>query len=208
MNKGKVPILPAFMNINNEKSIIKNPQCAVIIKDLSYFCNELHLASLVSCYGQCVKVHICRSEADNNRSLLYSFVELSSEEAVLTLIEELHAVIFMGRQLRIQRCHDHLETRDVFSNKTEKAGIQILVRFQSIDDKVNFFPLCRFLYEVTLISSLFLSLTVLSMKNCYECFSWTAEISKMLLSKDIHRYPLPLSLYLLLFLNIFSLFHF
>jgi RNA recognition motif-containing protein len=191
MNKGKVPILPAFMNINNEKSIIKNPQCAVIIKDLSYFCNELHLASLVSCYGQCVKVHICRSEADNNRSLLYSFVELSSEEAVLTLIEELHAVIFMGRQLRIQRCHDHLETRDVFSNKTEKAGIQILVRFQSIDDKVNLILLCRFfLYELTLNSSLFRSLTVLSMKNYYECFSWTAEISKMPLFKDIHRYTI------------------
>lgn len=138
MMKGKVPLMPSYLNFNNEKSIIKNPQCAVIIKDLSYFCNELHLTNLCSCYGQCMKVHICRSEADNNRSLLYAFVELSSEEAVLNLMEELNGVIFMGRQLRIQRCHDHMETRDVFSNKLEKTGIQILVRFQSIDDKVLF----------------------------------------------------------------------
>jgi RNA recognition motif-containing protein len=87
-----------------DKQIIKRSECSMIIRDLSFFCNESHLSSLVCCYGECVKVHVCRSEETNHRSLLHAFIEMMNEEAVIQIIEELNGVLFMGRQLKYNIC--------------------------------------------------------------------------------------------------------
>lgn len=83
-----------------ERFIIRKSEHSVIIRDLSFFCAEQHLQSLLNCYGEGIKVHLCRSEEANHRSLLHAFVELGSEEAVMNLIEELNGVVYMGRQMK------------------------------------------------------------------------------------------------------------
>lgn len=83
-----------------EKFIIRKSENSVIIRDLSFFCTEEHLHSLVRCYGECLKVHLCRSEEANHRSLLHAFVEMCSEDSIATLIEELDGVLYMGRQMK------------------------------------------------------------------------------------------------------------
>jgi RNA recognition motif-containing protein len=89
------------INMNDKNQFMsKRSDCSIIMRDLSFFCNENHLKEIVSCYGQCLKVHICRSEESNHRSLLHAFVEMTSDESVQDLIEELNGVLFMGRQMK------------------------------------------------------------------------------------------------------------
>jgi RNA recognition motif-containing protein len=38
---------------------------------------------------------------------------------------------------RIQRCHDHSDLKDVANSKIEKMGIQVYVRFESMEDRVH-----------------------------------------------------------------------
>jgi len=118
-----------------ERFIIRKSEHSVIIRDLSFFCTEQHLQTLVACYGDGIKVHLCRSEEANHRSLLHAFVELGSEEAVMNLIDELNGVVYMGRQMKIQRCQGHLSMQDMISLKQIKHGIQVHVRFESMEEK-------------------------------------------------------------------------
>lgn len=141
MNPSMLPLVnPLMSQVAGLRSAsidktMKKSDCSVIIRDLSFFCNENHLKELVTCYGPCTKIHICRSEESNHRSLLHAFVEMTSEEAIYALIEDLHCVLFMGRQLKIQRCHENPEMKEIMNQKVEKMGIQVYVRFESMEDR-------------------------------------------------------------------------
>lgn len=39
--------------------------------------------------------------------------------------------------LRIQRCHENPEMKEFMNQKVEKMGIQVYVRFESMEDRVS-----------------------------------------------------------------------
>lgn len=75
-----------------------DPSCTLFLGDLSYFCAENNIASLFAPYGPIVAINLCRGKT--GESLLYAFIELTSELTCKRAMIELDGMVFMGRNLR------------------------------------------------------------------------------------------------------------
>ncbi len=77
-----------------------NTVVELFIGNLSFFCTEEHIQSLVDPISGDCTVRICRSQRRGNSSLGYGFIMVPTESVVPIVIEMLNGKMFMGRQLR------------------------------------------------------------------------------------------------------------
>jgi RNA recognition motif-containing protein len=71
---------------------------SLFLGDLSYFCEESHIATLFEKYGPIVAINICRT--NDGEPLYYGFIELAEEESKLLAWKELDGVELLGRNLK------------------------------------------------------------------------------------------------------------
>lgn len=82
---------------NQQRSaILKNE---VFVGNLSYFCDENDLYQLFDSYADVTHVRIVRN-AENNRTLMFGFVTLSTVNEAKEMSKLLTGQLFMGRKLR------------------------------------------------------------------------------------------------------------
>jgi RNA recognition motif-containing protein len=90
-------------NLEHSSMILpQRPMNTVICRNLSFFASEENLYLLLSSviHGDYIqKIKIERSESDG-RSLLHSFIEMTTSQAAYFLIQHLDGRLFMGRKLR------------------------------------------------------------------------------------------------------------
>lgn len=82
----------AAVEVNNNHSI------KVIIRDLTYHCNEDDLSQLFAEYPL-TYIEIKRNES-NNHSLLHGFVHLATRDSAQQLVEAFHGYQFLGRKMK------------------------------------------------------------------------------------------------------------
>jgi RNA recognition motif-containing protein len=113
-------------------------ECVAFVGNLSYFCREKDLYELFSPYS-CVKnVRVMYNE-DRSRSLMFGFVELSSEYETQAMIELLNGNMFMGRRLKVSPSDRYLQRTQGITNKqlmknhqlAMQRGAQLHVAFSS-----------------------------------------------------------------------------
>ncbi len=80
----------------NRTPMLKNE---VFVGNLSYFCDENDLYQLFDNYADVTHVRIVRN-AENNRTLMFGFVTLSTVNEAKEMSKLLTGQLFMGRKLR------------------------------------------------------------------------------------------------------------
>ncbi len=113
-------------------------ECVAFVGNLSYFCREKDLYELFSPYCNVKNVRVMYNE-DRSRSLMFGFVELTSEHEVQSMITLLNGNMFMGRRLRVTPSDRYLQRTQGITNKqlmkshqlAMQQGFQIHVAFSS-----------------------------------------------------------------------------
>jgi RNA recognition motif-containing protein len=81
----------------NHRIAFKNE---VFVGNLSYFCEEQDLFNLFDAYVEVTHVRIVRNP-ENNKTLMFGFVTLSTVHEAKEMAKLLHGQLFMGRKLRL-----------------------------------------------------------------------------------------------------------
>ncbi len=86
------------------RDLKRDSMSVLFVGNLSYFCEESHLAKLFEQYGVVKKIQIIRhsdnGDESTSRSLLFGFVTMSCEAFAKEVERVLNHHMFMGRRLR------------------------------------------------------------------------------------------------------------
>ncbi len=86
-------------NISHDIDEIEEESAVVFVGNLSYFCDETQLQTLMDNCGHVKLVRIVRNEA-NSRSLMYGFVTMASSHEAQEMERLFDGHFFMGRRIR------------------------------------------------------------------------------------------------------------
>ncbi len=86
-------------NNSNDVDKIEEDSAVVFVGNLSYFCEETQLHTLMNDCGHVKLVRIVRNES-NSRSLMYGFVTMASSHEAREMERLFDDHFFMGRKIR------------------------------------------------------------------------------------------------------------
>ena len=86
------------LGTNRQQEPYFEPSRTLFIGDLSYFCTEDDLCTLLSRYGQITAARVRRGVT--GESLLHGFVSFQNAQLLMQAVKDLDGAVFMGRNLR------------------------------------------------------------------------------------------------------------